>query len=282
MVMTPMERLEPLDDATPLLDCPEALRERAREDGYLFFRGLLDPREPLALRRDVLSVCERHGLLAPGSPLDDGVAREGPPVIGSVLREGPFHALYRDILALPRFNAAASQPPLLAAFERLFGEPALPHRRTIGRVVFPATHAFTTAPHQDHVYIRGTTETWTCWVPLGYFPEELGPVAVLRGSHRAGLLPLEGAFGPGGVRCDLPVGYGWVSSELEPGDVVCFHSLTFHQGRDNATRDRLRLSIDCRLQPGSHPIDPSSLQPHLGFITWEEIDEVRATEGGVC
>jgi hypothetical protein len=270
--MMPMGPVEPFEDATALLADAASLRARAARDGYLFFRGLLDRDRVLALRRDMLSVCARHGLLDPAAPLDEGRARQGPPLIASVLREGPFFRFYRDILALRRFHGVIEEPALLAAFEVLFGEPVRPHSRTIGRVVFPRTEAYTTAPHQDHVYIRGSLDTWTCWVPLGDFPEELGPVAVLRGSHTAGLLPIEKAFGPGGLRIDLPAGHTWVTGPLAVGDVVCFHSLTFHQGRDNKTEASLRLSLDGRLQPRSHPIDPGSLRPHLDFSTWEEIN----------
>ena len=53
-------------DATPLLDDPAALRHRAEQDGYLFFKHFL-PTEPLLeLRRQMLDICASHGWLAPG------------------------------------------------------------------------------------------------------------------------------------------------------------------------------------------------------------------------
>jgi hypothetical protein len=271
MVMSPMESVEPLVDSTPLLADAWGLRRRAHEDGYLFFRGLLPSAPNEALRAQVLTLCGRHGFLAPHTKPVDGKARPGPPVVGSILRSGPYYHFYRELLSLRSFHAVVHSPELIAAFSTLFGEPVLPHMRTIGRVVFPDALAYTTSPHQDHEYIRGTLDTWTCWVPLGDCPVELGPIAVLRGSHKIGLLPVENAFSLGGHRTDLPGGHSWLSSPLEAGDVVCFHSLTFHQARDNVTRDRLRLSLDCRIQPRSHPIDPSSQRPHLDFCTRDEV-----------
>jgi ectoine hydroxylase-related dioxygenase (phytanoyl-CoA dioxygenase family) len=56
------------------------------------------------------------------------------------------------------------------------------------------------------------------------------------------------------------------------GDVLFLHSLTVHQGRDNRS-DRLRLSCDYRYQPRSHPVRADSLEPHLHWLTWDEIYE---------
>ena len=48
-------------DSTPLLDDPAALRERAAQDGFLFFKHYLPSTEVLALRQDMLGVVEQHG-----------------------------------------------------------------------------------------------------------------------------------------------------------------------------------------------------------------------------
>ena len=63
-------------DATPLLDDPAALRLRAEQDGYLFFKHFL-PTEPLLeLRRHMLDICAARGWLAPGHDLMEGVIDE--------------------------------------------------------------------------------------------------------------------------------------------------------------------------------------------------------------
>ena len=55
------------------------------------------------------------------------------------------------------------------------------------------------------------------------------------------------------------------------GDVLICHSLTAHQGQDNESGDRLRISLDYRYQPMSHPVREDSLEPHMHFTDWEDI-----------
>ena len=50
------------------------LRRRLHDDGYLFFRGLLDPLRLLKLRREMLTVMQAGGWLAAGTDAIDGIA----------------------------------------------------------------------------------------------------------------------------------------------------------------------------------------------------------------
>jgi hypothetical protein len=260
MAMTPMARGIELGDQAPLLARPAELRAVAADRGWLCLRGLLPSAPVLALRDQVLAVCERHGFAQPGRLVPQ-----------SALPSGPWFEFYRDLQRLRALHALAKHPAVVGAVETLLGEPVIPHPRVIGRVVFPGSAVYTTAPHQDHVAVRGTLETWTAWIPLGDCPRELGPIAVMDRSRRLGLLPLEGAFASDGRRVDLPEDAVWATGDVRCGDVVLFHSLTFHQASDNVT-DRLRLSIDCRYSARSQPLDPDQLRPHLDFITWDEVD----------
>jgi ectoine hydroxylase-related dioxygenase (phytanoyl-CoA dioxygenase family) len=132
-------------------------------------------------------------------------------------------------------------------------------------VSFPQHYAFTTQPHQDFWYIRGTPETFTAWMPVGDCPRELGGLALLERSHKLGFLPHEKAIGAGGngVRTDK-LGLRWLASDFNAGDVVIFHSYMIHGALDNHTPDRLRLSLDYRYQRANEAVDPSSLKPHYG------------------
>ncbi len=75
----------------------------------------------------------------------------------------------------------------------------------------------------------------------------------------------------------LPDGLSWVGGDFHCGDVLTFHCLTIHQGQDNESRDHLRMSLDYRYQPISHPVHPDSLEPHqqvtdtTGNFSWENI-----------
>ena len=47
-----------------------------------------------------------------------------------------------------------------------------------------------------------------------------------------------------------------------------FHSLTIHKSLPNQFPDRLRLSVDYRYQPLSHPVTEGSLLPHFNRLSW--------------
>ena len=269
MAMVDMKQVHGLEDAMDLLGSPDELRQRAAEHGCLFFRGLLDPARVLEVRRQILEVCREHGWLAAGPDLMDGVAHPGTRVFES--DDPRWQALYDDVQRMRDFHALALEPALIGMFEALFGEPVLAHSRNICRLVFPDLNTHSTPPHQDNYFIGGSDETWTAWIPLGDCPEELGGLAVNRGSHRRGVLETSEGVGPGGRQVSVEDDSAWVGGRYECGDVIILHSLTIHQGRDNVTADRLRLSADYRYQPRSHPVREDSLQPHMNWLTWEEI-----------
>lgn len=268
MAMVMMEREHAMLDSTPLLGEPEALRKRARRDGYLLLRQLLPAREVARVRQVVLAHCRGMDWLAEGTGPLEARVRPGQEAVLEC-RDAAWGRFYRLLYTERLLHAFNQHPRMLAATEALFGEPVLPHPRLIVRVMFPGTERFTTPPHQDYFYIRGTEQTWTAWIPLGDCPEELGGLAVARGSHRRGRLPVHRADGAGGHGVEVEENSEWVWSPMAAGDVLLFHSLTIHQARDNRTADQLRLSCDFRYQPRSQPVHPGSLQPHMGYLDWD-------------
>lgn len=268
MAMVEMARVEPLEDLTELLGEPEALRTRAREDGLLFFRGLLDPTKVDDLRSQILALCEAHGWIDEGTDAKDAIANRDAMVVES--RDPRWQAFYNDLQATRDFHALALDPAILNALEVLFGEPVLPHSRNICRVVFPDSATHSTPPHQDNLYIGGSEQTWTAWIPCGDVPVEMGGLAVAKGTHRLGKLEDKEAVGAGGRQVDVAENATWVGGDYASGDVIFLHSLTVHQGRDNLS-DRLRVSCDYRYQPRSHPVRADSLEPHMGWMRWADV-----------
>lgn len=268
MAMTPMRTVKELEDASHLLANPYALRAQAKEDGLLFFRGLLAPEDLAELRRDVLGLCQAHAWLEEGTDLMEGMARPNLLVIEADARHKPFYA---ELIALRSLYALAMHPVLLGLFEKLFDEPVLAHSRNICRTIFPKSEKYTTPAHQDCLHIRGTPETWTTWIPLGDCPRALGGLAVARASHTQGFLPCKAAYGAGGAGVDTADDTEWFTTDYRAGDVITFHSYNVHQGQDNKT-DRLRLSVDFRYQPASQAVHPTSLLPHnTGETSWDRI-----------
>ena len=258
-----LEKIEPVAEfevSNILLTQPQVLRTRLEQSGYLFFRGLLNKEALLNVRSEILTLCQENGWIKQGTRLMDGLFRGG--AIPDYSSE--YMTMYRKLIKLESFNAYSRSPEILELFKSIFESEVLAHPRNIARVTFP-NHFFTTQPHQDFHYIRGTPETYTAWIPAGDCARELGGVAVLEGSQRLGFMEHESAIGAGGsgIRTGK-MGLRWLFSDYKLGDVVLFHSHTIHGALDNATPDQMRVSLDFRYQRAGDEIDPSSLKPHYG------------------
>ena len=263
------EKYEALVDSTDLSNHPLHLRARLHEDGYLLVRKLA-PRLPLLeLRRAILLICANAGWVDGSADL----------MLGKWSGAGPFTegdpqymAVYKQIINHPLFKAWADQREFVETITKIIDAPVLAHRLRIGRVTFPNNVNQTTAAHQDFHYIRGTPQTYTIWSPLGDCPMELGGLAVLRGSNRAGFLEHDlfkekKYAGHGLPDARLPAGDGveWHAGDFAAGDVLIFHSHTVHKAMPNLTKDRLRLSTDNRYQRAGDDIAGISTQSHYGM-----------------
>lgn len=257
-------------DSTPIAADRDALRERLRTDGCVFFRGIIDRNKVLSLRNDILRAIESTGWLAPGSDALQAVPGDPP---RQEARDGWWEG-YTAIQSLESFHRFAYDESLLAMFRALVADDVFPHPRKIARVVYPARPEFTTSPHQDFTHIQGTVDFVTCWVPLGDCPADLGGLKILRGSHDpAAVRPLHRATGAGGVGTDVSDDdAAWATADYEAGDAVVFHSLCVHAGMPN-TSGHIRLSTDNRYQSASDPVVPESLKPHLHprIADWPEL-----------
>lgn len=246
-----------------------ALRAEMAARGYLFFRGVVPVDDVLRVRRQVLELQREVGWLDPSRDLMDGVVRAG--VQPTTEGKPDYMAVYRKVLKLPDFHNLPSSPTLMAIAGKLLDcDDPFVHPRRIGRMTFPNYTVATTPPHQDHFYIRGAVETYSCWMPLGDVPITLGGLAVWPGSQRLGFVEhtahFEGAVGGRGVypdelaRPDAPT---WHTTDFAAGDALFFHSFTVHKALPNLSGDRMRLSTDNRYQRPKDPIEPGALRPHF-------------------
>ena len=109
-------------------------------------------------------------------------------------------------------------------------------------------------------------------MPLGDAPAELGgglPIAA--GSHKRGLYPVRHSAGAGSVGIpEDKLEDEWHQGTMKAGDALIFNSHTVHKGLPNTTPDRMRLSVDFRYQPVSHPVTRESMAPHFARKPWEE------------
>lgn len=243
--------MRPFVDSTKLISGDSSsIRQRMKEDGYLFLRGLAPRDRLLDLRREMLGILESAGWIKPTHGSLDAIwSGAGPFTEG----EPEYMAVYQKIINAPAFRAWADQQSFVDVMRKILDGKVLPHRLRIGRVTFPSNTGQTTAAHQDFHYIRGTAQTYTIWTPIGDCPIALGGLAVLRGSHRGGFIehdtfPEKKYANRGLADSSLPTGQNveWHAGDFAAGDVLIFHSHTVHKALPNLTKDQLRLSTDNR------------------------------------
>lgn len=266
----------PFLDSSGIVDDPVALRERAAEHGYLFFRGLLPAEAVLDVRRRFLRILERHGWLDRTDPMS------GRADLAAFEREersqiefcgvGVTPQAYAEVQRVRQFHELAHHPRLLQTYAKLFDAEVFPHPRNIARLMIAGGGSTPTPPHQDFIHIQGTPNGWTAWIPLGDCPRELGGLSVLDGSHHDGLLSYKKAEGAGGLEaylCELE--RPWATGDFAAGDVLTFSSHTVHRALPNRLSDQVRLSCDFRYQPLQDEIEDASLRVHCDVLTWEEV-----------
>ena len=226
-----------------------AVRGEAEDQGYLFFRRLIGADQVLALRSRVLEHCRRAGWVSDYAAGLEAIAQPG---VRLGAYDGRWLSFQQQVLPLPEFAALGRHSAIIGILEKVFGGTVMADRGNTCRVMSPRVPEFTTPPHQDYYYVRGSTELWTVWLPLGDCPTEHGGVAVLPGSRAWGLLAHAGE-GPGRQGATVSDDSVWATTDYECGDVLMFHCLTVHRALENLSQDRLRVSVDYRYQPAVDP-----------------------------
>jgi len=275
MPTTTLQPVLPFLDSTPLLHDAQALQARVAEEGYLFFKQLLSADEVLAARADVISTLQPFGWFSDEQDeiggLLDVEALNRLPANQMRLDIGVSTEAYHAVQKIESFHRLPHHPRLIALYETLFGSEVLVHPRHIMRLVTPHPEMVPTPRHQDFPLIRGSSQFWTCWFPLGPCPQEQGSLTVLRASNRLGYVPFESASGAGGLAAQLcPGEVDWVGGDFEAGDVLTFPCYTIHRALPDQVKNRIRISMDVRYQPAHEPVEEGSLRPHCE-LKWEEI-----------
>jgi ectoine hydroxylase-related dioxygenase (phytanoyl-CoA dioxygenase family) len=261
----------PMQASNDLVGDADALQARMDEDGYLYFSKLLDDEKVRSLRRQMLLVLADHGWVARNGYFMAGRCVSPP------IREGEEEYLqtYDDIQRLEEFHTLAHDDALMSVMRHVLGDTAFPHPLKIARLSFPEHFEASTPPHQDYPNNQGSDRLTASWIPVGEIPFELGGLAILRGSHRFGVLPLDVHIGAGNRQAVLPVEMlqecRWVTTEFSMGDVLLFPSQTVHASMHNASEFFMRISVDFRYQPEGVPLSDITLLPHFQRLSWDDI-----------
>lgn len=228
----------PLVDASPLLCDPEQLREVANRDGFLWLRGLLPAKTVLALRAAVEEFAQRTGWM------EGGEAKAGKRI--GCYQDPEWVNLQIHVQNRAEMWAVGDHTAVHEALRTLEGRSSYLNLSTANTCRVFSPHAdMATQPHQDAHYFRLIADFWTVWIPLGDCPVELGPLALLAGSHRGGMLDHTGhGIVDGGVV--MPADTVWSAGDLRCGDAILFRPLTVHRSLPNRSGTRLRMSADFR------------------------------------
>ncbi len=268
------DNIKQLRISNDAMDDPLELQRRIADEGYLFFRRLVNPDKMLELRREMMSVIQQVGWLIAGTDPMRGIAD-----INMRYTEGDneYTAGYAEVYKNENFHRSAHWPEFQDIVAAMTGAPVMPHPQKVARIWFPKYTEHTTPTHQDFVHFQGSYDNITCWAPIGDCPIELGGLAVIPESHKVQrVLEHHFALGAGGLIVDEtehedidPV---WHSIDYEPGDALFFPALTIHRALPNFTDDRLRLSLDNRYMIVGDKIAEHMLEPHgPSGLTWEDI-----------
>jgi ectoine hydroxylase-related dioxygenase (phytanoyl-CoA dioxygenase family) len=243
---TPTALLEPAND---LLGDRRALATRWEQDGCLLLRGLLDDEGVAAARADLEGRLRAQGAVREGSRWS-GLAASG--IDAFALHAGE-----------PLFVELANSTQLAHLLSEVHGEAMRVYRSVQIRYALPGDDLHTIPAHQDARYITPDPGFFAFWIPLADIPLGHGGLALVAGSHHAGLLehPVSerhyssymGEERP--QRC-IPlerVRSAWSTAEFKAGDVLVFDSLLIHSALPNRSPN-VRLSIDGRYQPANNPV----------------------------
>ena len=255
----------PLTDSTQLLKNPPALRERWETDGVIFVRNLMDPDLIAWARGKYREALAAEELIDPD--------REAPVWTG---RE-PQSRRPCDTLGTTVWHEIVKQPELNAVLRDIFnGEPAwipiVAHRSGMPTGPVDENEDLFAGRHQDGFFNEGM-QFAICWMPIRDVNMDAGSFAVAPGTHKRGVLHVEGSDGypipPGVIPEDA-----WRSADFRVGDVLIFHYLTAHATLPNPS-DEIRMSLDVRAVPHWAP------QPVIGTVDRVEgLDVTIATDDG--
>lgn len=235
---------------------PHSLREEISSRGYTLIRGLIARSDIDNVLGGITKILSDAGWLLPDlDPLEhiaDNAAACGDP-------DPSFKRTYREVFNLESFHALPHHPALKGVMNMLVGEQVLVHPKPIGRLIFPNCDRLRVHAHQDYRFMSGDPECFTVWIPLHDCPTDLGPLQILEGSHRFGVIAHEDEdLHVPEISAGALTDGDWAGGQINAGDVLIFHSLTVHAASPNRS-PRLRISMDCRFQDCGRAIHPGNL-----------------------
>ena len=234
--------------------------------GYQILPGLLD-QEVLAGARTALNrLVDRQAdaLLAAGKIADPLVDEPFETRLLDLYegRRDEAPDSFRPELHLAELYAVFFHPTLLDLVEAILGPEIRLYPNYTVRPKFPSEEKHRVLWHQDGGYTASLgpdgdvaeMRMVNVWAPLVPANTSNGCMQFVPGTHRLGVVPHEKRSHYLEISADVLEAHvpQAVDIELNPGDVVLFHNLLFHQGLPNRA-DHVRWSLDWRYQDATQP-----------------------------
>ncbi len=242
------------------------------EQGYLLLPDLLDPAVFQPLIAEFEAIVDRFARQAH----TDGRLHDPYADAPFDRRMALIHAAMADASELWRavqgknqktagMFAVITHPALLDVVASLIGPEILAHPQFNSRAKLPRHQATVVPWHQDLGYLHADaaeTPMVNFWIPLVDAPMETGPLQVIPGSHRWGLIPHTHVDGYLGIpAAELPP-HAVVDCPVMRGGALLLQHKTVHRSVPNVS-ERVRWSLDIRY---SDPALPTGRAEVPGFI----------------
>ncbi len=266
-----------LRESNDILDNPDALHERIAEDGYLLIRGLHDKKTVLAARQAILEKLATKRMLAPETPLMEGIFNPDYPEPTSTGSMGN-----KALTQLPAFKAVVEGQPIMDFFKHFLGGDARTFDFKWLRTAGPGSGS---PIHYDIVFMgRGTQNLYSCWTPFGDVSLDMGPIVFCLGSNRFEKVRetygqadvdhdlIEGHFSDNPLEIIEKFGGHWATTSFSVGDVIIFSMFLMHASLVN-TSDKIRITADTRYQLAAEAIDERWIGKNpKGHYAWKQKD----------
>ena len=239
-----LKRLKPLHVATPYVDDPATLNKMWEEDGYLFFRDVLDKDAIAEVTQTYVKALVGLGVVDAGGtePLWNGANTDNFPF---KIEEIEKSKIWERFIRHPSVQAFAArifqdEPHWLPMTEYRVTPPRPPEESDV--LLFR---------HQDACQNAGIPFR-VFWIPVSEADADTGGLVVAEGWHKRGLVHDPNDYPSYGILAETIPDEDWRRSDYHPGDVLVFNAMTPHSGTSNCSHT-FRCSMDLRVMKASDP-----------------------------
>lgn len=219
--------------------------KRLAEDGYIHFKGILDPLELSQIKNDIVYTYTRQiqrlgidegnfecNLISLFNKDTDAYKNTG-----KVMQNLP--SIYKLMVSDVIMNILEHRCGILSPVVTTKPVAFIHNKNLAVEEIY-----YKTPPHQDYYSIRSSLNGVVVWIGLTDVSEKLGALRLIPGSHLAGAqwTNEDHSFGV----CSKADEKDFISLPTQLGDMIVFNQMLIHASGDNIYDSRLRMSLNFR------------------------------------